>query len=56
MGSFEEHDSSGFQVVSSCVAVEKLMGTHQGATFSMPGSPGSDPLPHPCSPSIVNGL
>ncbi len=56
MGSLEEQDSSGFQVVSSSMAVEKLMGIHQGATFWMPGKPGSDPLPHPCRPSIVNGL
>lgn len=55
MGSLEEQDSRGFQVMSSSVAVEKLIGTHQGATFSTPGMPGSEPLPQPCTPSIVNG-
>lgn len=55
MGSLEEQDSSGFQAMSSSVAVEKLTGTHHGATFSTPGMPGSPPLPQPCTPSIVNG-
>lgn len=55
MGSLEEQDSSGCQVISSCVAVAKLTGTHQGGTFSTPAIPGSNPLPQPSTPSIVNG-